>query len=556
MRKILLLCDTFNSLTQRIFCYLKERGYRVSVEYALSSRTMEEGVELFGSDLIIAPYLTKKIPKNIYEKIPTFIIHPGPFGDRGAWALDNAILSEKPVWGVSVIEAVEDMDAGPVWASGEFAMPKASKGAIYRTLVSDMAVRLTEELLRKLRDHRTPVPNPLLPPHPKITQQMRSIDWQRDSTDEIVKKINASDNFPGVQDRFYDLDLYLFGAVKEREGLEKIEAKPKQIIAKRDGAVLVKTIDGAVWIRQMTEIREGVRQIKLPSTYVLKSRIKGVRERRIPLYVPPTLQTFKEITYYQKGRVGFLGFDFYNGAMGSDHCIRLKYAIETLKEDLDILVLLGGEQFFCNGIHLCILEDSKKPGEDGWSNINAMNDLVRSIIFSDDLLTITAFQANAGAGGVFLGLGADIVMAKRGIVLNPHYKTLGLSGSEFHTYTLPRRVGEETARRLLDEALPVSAQKAKEIGMVDELFDDISEVEEFALALGEDRYYDLLDAKRDRLEADEERIEELLQKELQRMYPQFWDENSPFHRLRHDFVHKICPTRTPKRLAIHRREDA
>ncbi|MRI58647.1 MAG: hydrogenase [Epsilonproteobacteria bacterium] len=554
--KILLLCDTFNSLTQRIFCYLQDRGYEVSVEYALSPQTMREGAELFEPDLIIAPYLTKKVPKEVYKRYPTFILHPGPFGDRGAWALDNAILNEEPIWGVSLIEAVEEMDGGPIWGSEEFAMPKASKGAIYRTIVSDLALKLIAELLQNL--DKAPLPNSLLPPHPPITQRRRRIDWQKDRTKEIITKINASDNYPGVKDSFFGMELFLFGAVEEREGLEKIEAKPKEIIAKRDGAVLVKTIDGAVWIRQMTRIEDGVRQIKLPSTYVLKSNIKGVKERRILLYVEPSLETFKEITYYQKGRVGFLGFDFYNGAMSSDHCIRLKYAVETLKDKVDILVLLGGEQFFSNGIHLSILEDSKKQGEDGWSNINAMNDLVRTILFSEDILAITAFRANAGAGGVFLGLAADIVAARKGVVLNPHYKTLGLSGSEFHTYTLPRRVGEEMARKLLDEALPISAEKAKEIGMVDRLFNDLSEVEAFALELveDEDRYYDLLDAKRDRLEADEERIEKLLQAELTKMYPQFWDESSPFHELRRQFVYKICPAQTPKRLAKHRREDA
>jgi putative two-component system hydrogenase maturation factor HypX/HoxX len=553
MLKILLLCDTFNSLTQRIYTQLKDLGHIVSVEYAISPEVMEEGARLFGPDLIIAPFLTKKIPASIYEKIPTYIIHPGPFGDRGAWALDNAILDGKKRWGVSLIEAVEEMDAGPVWGSVEFDMPKGSKGLIYRTLVSDAAARLVEKLVKGLA---IPEPNPHLPPHPPVTQKRRAIDWERDTTAEIIRKIDASDNYPGVLDRFFDLEVYLFGAVEERDGLQKTLAKPKEIIAKRDGAVLVKTIDGAVWIRQMTQRKDGVRQIKLPSTYVLKSRLKGVRERRIPLFVEPERPTFKEITFYKKENVGFLAFDFYNGAMASDHCVRLKYAIETLREEVDLLVLLGGEQFFSNGIHLCILEDSQKSGEDGWSNINAMNDLVRTLLLSDDILTITAFRANAGAGGVFLGLAADIVLARKGVVLNPHYKTLGLSGSEYHTYTLPRRVGKEQARRLLDEALPVSAQKAREMGMVDGLFEDLAEVERYALELAGDdeRYYELLDAKRERVERDAELMEECVQAELKRMHPEFWGPASSFHRLRRQFVYKVCPTATPPRLAIHRRE--
>jgi hypothetical protein len=35
----------------------------------------------------------------------------------------------------------------------------------------------------------------------------------------------------------------------------------------------------------------------------------------------------------------------------------------------------------------------------------------------------------------------------RGVMLNPHYKNMGnLYGSEYWTYLLPRRVGEEGAR--------------------------------------------------------------------------------------------------------------
>lgn len=558
MLKILLLCNTFNSLTQRIFCHLRDMGHDVSVEYAINDDVMREGVELFGPDLIIAPYLTKKISTDIYKRVPTFIIHPGPFGDRGAYALDNAILQGVKKWGVSIVEASEIFDGGAIWVSGEFVMPQAPKGYIYRTKVSDLAIALVNELLQKWQRGDEPRKNPLHPLHPHVTQELRKIDWQKDRTAEIVGKINASDNYPGVRDNFLGVDLYLFGAVEERDGLEQIDAKPKEIIAKRDGAVLVKTVDGAVWIRQMTEIRNGMRQIKLPATYVLKERLKGIKERRIHLYVEPNRATFKEITFWQKGRVGYLAFDFYNGAMSSEQCIRLKYAIETLREEVDILVLLGGEQFFSNGIHLCILEDSKKQGEDGWSNINAMNNLVKTILFSDDILTISVFRANAGAGGVFLGLAADFVLARKGVVLNPHYKTLGLSGSELHTYTLPLRVNEEMAAKLLDNALPISAAQAQKIGMVDRIYEDFIEVERFAEALLEDdeRYYEILDSKRERLEKDEERIQESLEKELERMYPQFWDPKSIFHRLRHDFVYKVCPTATPLRLAKHRRKDA
>ena len=55
-----------------------------------------------------------------------------------------------------------------------------------------------------------------------------------------------------------------------------------------------------------------------------------------------------------------------------------------------------------------------------------------------------------------MALGADRVLAREGIVLNPHYKGMGgLYGSEYWTYSLPRRVGHERALQLTEQCLPV-----------------------------------------------------------------------------------------------------
>jgi len=99
-----------------------------------------------------------------------------------------------------------------------------------------------------------------------------------------------------------------------------------------------------------------------------------------------------------------------------------------------------------------------------------MNDLISAILYADEVVTVASFARNAGAGGVFMGLACDYVVGKEGVVLNPHYKTLGLSGSEYHTYTLPKRVGADVAQALLDDCLPLSVTKAKSLGMVDEVF--------------------------------------------------------------------------------------
>ncbi|OAD21112.1 formyl transferase-like protein [Candidatus Thiomargarita nelsonii] len=60
-----------------------------------------------------------------------------------------------------------------------------------------------------------------------------------------------------------------------------------------------------------------------------------------------------------------------------------------------------------------------------------------------------------------MALAADKVYARDGIVLNPHYKTMGLYGSEYWTYLLPRRVGQEKAIELTENCLPISTTEPK-----------------------------------------------------------------------------------------------
>ena len=543
--KITLLVSTFNSLSQMAYTKFKDLGHIVDVVYAINNEQMIKEVDEFEPDIIVSPYLKKFVPKSIFEKYPTFIVHPGIIGDKGAYALDNAIKEDRDKWGVTVIRANEEFDGGDVFVEVCFEMRNSYKASIYRNEVFNAASKALDLLLERYNNPNfIPTPQPNTPMHKYLTQQDRAINWQKDSTDEILKKIYFSDSHPGVLDEILGVECYLFGGHKE----DKLKGNPKEILAKRDGAICIGTIDGAVWITHLMKI-DG---FKLPATYVLKKRLKGIKEHRLPLIFDKSYQTFYEISCDIDGDIAYLHFNFHNGAFRAEQCMRLKYAFEYIKEQVKVVVLMGGLDFFSNGINLNILEDSAKSGEDGWSNINAINDLVGSVLFASDVITVASLYKNAGAGGVFLATACDYVVAHKDSVLNPHYKTLGLSGSEYHSYTLPKRVGQETAKKLLNECLPISSSYAKEIGLVDEVYSDgyFEKLSKFCnfLIEDEDRYDDFLWDKEDYLIENKEMINQYKEKELKIMYPEFWDNDSKFHKLRYDFVYKICPLATPKRL--------
>lgn len=538
---ILLICSAFNSLTQAVYTVLKDKGHQVSVAYAITEVQMLTEIEDFKPQLILCPFLKRYLPESIYENYPTFIVHPGPIGDRGPNALEYALQNHTKEWGIVIFKANKLYDGGDIYAQKNFKVRETSKASLYRQEVVGATLQALEEFFINLKNNEV-TPQILNPIHEHFNQSKRTIDWLKDDTETIIRKVHLSDSFPGVLDEILGVPCYLFGVHKE----DKFRGSPKEILAKRDGAICLGTIDGAVWISHLKEVGG----FKLPATYVLKEKLIGIKEDRLPLLFDKSYETFFEVSVEKRDNVAYLYFNFHNGAMSAEQCIRLKYAIEYLKSECDVLVLIGGKDFFSNGIHLNILEDSAKQGEDGWANINAMNDLVHSILYADEVVTIASFEHNAGAGGVFMGLACDYVIGKEGVVLNPHYKTMGLSGSEYHTYSLPKRVGKEMAERLLDECLPLSVEKAKALGMIDEIYDDTTYYEKlhhFAQSTYSD---DFIWEKQEYLEKYKEQIEAFKEQELEIMHPEFWSKRSDFHTLRHQFVYKICPRETPARLKL------
>jgi Enoyl-CoA hydratase/isomerase len=92
------------------------------------------------------------------------------------------------------------------------------------------------------------------------------------------------------------------------------------------------------------------------------------------------------------------------------------------------------------------------------------------------------YTGNAGAGGAMLALAADHVYARSGVVLNPHYRSMGdLYGSEYWTYTLPRRVGQKRALELTLSCRPIGTRAAQEMGFLDDAFGEDTEAFEAEL---------------------------------------------------------------------------
>ncbi|MEU4245247.1 enoyl-CoA hydratase-related protein [Actinoplanes sp. NPDC026619] len=569
--RILLLVTAFNGLSQRAWCALREAGHDVSVLFATGEQEMITGVGRADPELIICPFLKDRVPAEVWQRRRTVIIHPGPVGDRGPSSLDWAIAEGARVWGVTALQAVEEMDAGPIWATRTFALAAAPprKSSLYNGPVADAAMECIFEVVTKAQDPAfTPVPADRAPGEvpgarlrPLMRQPDRAFSWD-DPTEQIVRKIRAADGAPGVRTELGGLAVFAYdalpGIVSAAQGQG---ARPGQIagqiISRRQGAVLVGTGDGSVWLGHLRAADPGHARagIKLPSTTLLGARLRGVPHSPLPPGSEPEHPaTYRQVRYRRTGAVGWLAFDFYNGAMAPGHCRRLLAGLRhAVAQDTEVLVLRGGTDAFSNGIHLNVIEASPDPASAAWASIRAINEVCREIINCTRQVVIAGYAGSAGAGGVMLGLGADIVAAREGIVLNPYYE-MGLFGSELHTFTLPRRVGPDSAQRLIDDKLPVSAARARSLGLVDEVGPRHPDAYTDWLAALAERESDVRtarnrrQAKTRRLAAERVPLEVFEARELAEMSRDMYADRAGFAAARHAFVRKIKPTETPARL--------
>ncbi|CAM6127452.1 unnamed protein product [Calypogeia fissa] len=500
--KVLLFSDANNCMTQRTWLELTGLDLEVYTHFYTDANAMILAAQAIKPDLIVCPFLTKRIPPEIYENrsVPCLIIHPGPEGDRGMSALDWALLRDEPEWGVTLLQAEKEMDTGAIWSTHNFAVDKLhlpTKSSLYRRECVEAAMKGLHDVLAMIAGGN-PQPRPLDYKDPKVKWRLqprmmqadRKIDWTLPAAN-IARIVRAADSQPGVLDSISGMKYLLFGGHVESNPPTRssLSTPSKSLLGKRHGAILISCgTNGkeALWITHLRKPNAGeLRFIKLPATAVLpKEVVESLPELPEPSLELPFGQfpkTFQEIFMWEKNHVCYLWFDFYNGAMNTEQCARLAVTLKGIKQSSSayVLVLMGGKNFFSNGINLNTIEGAPDAFEESWRNINSMDDFVHQVLTASNFLTVSVFGGNAGAGGVMAALASDEVWTNENTIFNPHYKAMALFGSEYWTYSLPKRVGTKRAEELTESSLPIATSKAQRIGLVDVVFKGCSGQSQF-----------------------------------------------------------------------------
>lgn len=439
---------------------------------------------------------------------------------------------------------------------------------------------------------------------PLLRAADRDFDPRIHNALEISRRIRCADSQPGCLSSLFGPKLYLYGGIVD-SGRQAAGTAPGSIIASREDAVCIATCDGkGVWITHVRRVKTkadislwpkvpavpGLMQLSEHSmAYPNLHRIVSMRGQQAASgdeWSRASSSTFQDIwidferSPTRKGLVAYVSFDFYNGAMSTTQCRRLLKALQHVlsvaeKKAVCAVVLMGGS-YFSNGIHLNVIESATDPALESWFNINAIDDLVYSILHdfpSRGIKTIAAVRGNAAAGGVALATACDYVLAGEDVVFNPAYRAMGLYGSEFHSLTYNSRCRGENGKRILREMMPLSASAAGHLGLVDYVLPGWgskldsamkAQVSSLTAGLGDNNSPSGAQSRGSATTAEWKRgldlssgtLARIRAEELAEMAKDFWSPRSQrYHPRRHDFVRKTTAAATPRRFALHRKSD-
>jgi putative two-component system hydrogenase maturation factor HypX/HoxX len=252
-----------------------------------------------------------------------------------------------------------------------------------------------------------------------------------------------------------------------------VSTPPKTILAIDKQAILLSCADNAnaIWITHLKDRLHQQHAFKLPAAQVLPPTPCHMQD--YPL--------FQDIHVNIKDDVCYVEWEFYNGAMRDDHCYRLKQMLkQKINSNIKVVVLLGGHRYFSNGIDLNTIEAAKDPVAQSQKYIHAINDLIQYIMMDlSDKIVISVLRGHAGAGGAMMSQAADFVFINENSLVNPHYRTMGLHGSECWTFNLPSRLGSlSQANSLVNSLRPLNAQQAVTSGFADFSYSTLTDVEQ------------------------------------------------------------------------------
>ncbi len=183
------------------------------------------------------------------------------------------------------------------------------------------------------------------------------------------------------------------------------------------------------------------------------------------------------ITYKKEGYVATISFNRPEkmNAITPDMMVQLYDCVEAINADMDIraVVVTGGEKVFCAGSDIKKLVTYDTP----WDFHNRQKDYPTSIRLIRKPV-IAMVNGYCLGGGLEMAISADMRYASKTAKFGAPEINHGWIGGGGGSQILPRLVGPGLAAEMLLSGRTYDAEEAKEMGLVDRLFETPEELEE------------------------------------------------------------------------------
>lgn len=133
------------------------------------------------------------------------------------------------------------------------------------------------------------------------------------------------------------------------------------------------------------------------------------------------------------------------------------------------IILTGEGKIFSSGGDLSTMKEMDAVS--GRERLKIGHEIIHSITTLEKPV-IAAINGTAAGAGVSIALACDMILAGRSAVLTQSFVKVGLIPDLGSIYFLPRLIGRHRAMELMFFGEKVSAEKAREIGIINKVVDD------------------------------------------------------------------------------------
>jgi putative two-component system protein, hydrogenase maturation factor HypX/HoxX len=426
--RILFLTHAFNGLAQRLYVELAERGHTLSVEFDINDDVTREAVDdVRAPTWCSRPSSSGRFPRTCGGACPA------SWSIRASWAtadprrIDWAILGGEREWGVTLLQANAVMDAGDIWASATFPMRSRAEEQPVPRRGDRGGDPLRARGAATGRRRVVSRPRPLDPADPSVRGRLRPLARQaRPGASTGRSHSTRRDSRPRPLGRRLRRGSWTrsWACPAGCTALGPNHGPARRTLPNRAACwrpVTAPSCAGRATAPSGSATcaqRRATPPLKLPATAVLgRSGWTGVPDWPVPLEASPEAGRLSGAALLRAwpGGLPRVRLPEWRHVHGPVRAPAGRAAGHPAVGPARVLVLLGGREFWSNGIHLGTIEGAAASCRRVLATIST-----RSTTFawrSCLLRTASSWRrcaATVRAGGAFLALAADEVWAQGG----------------------------------------------------------------------------------------------------------------------------------------------